>query len=323
MTTEKINTKQLFESLDETTSAFSTIIDSLNEEQLNTIPYENSWTAAQVTEHVTLSNYGMIQSLNQEGRPTTRSIDEGAPKLKEIFLDFTAKLQSPKFILPTKDSYDKENLVSNFKNSVERLNQARNTVDLTETLDHKIFGEITKLEILHFVLYHTQRHIHQVKKIQQSVQQNKNQQKQNTMTQINPYVGFNGKCTEAMSFYKECLGGELMMQKIGDSPIASQFPQAMGDQILHSSLTRNRTLLLMATDCVAPDGFKEGNNVALSLNCSSEEEINTFYSKLSEGGKIIDSLKMQFWGALFAVLDDKFGIRWMLNYNKNPQNNNE
>jgi PhnB protein len=138
-------------------------------------------------------------------------------------------------------------------------------------------------------------------------------------TQINPYVGFNGRCTEAMNFYKECLGGELMLQKIGDSPIASQFPPAMKDQILHSSLMRNGSLLLMGTDCIAPDGYRAGNNVALSLNCSSEEEINTFYSKLSVDGNIIDSLKQQFWGALFGVFDDRFGIRWMLNYHENQQ----
>jgi len=75
----------------------------------------------------------------------------------------------------------------------------------------------------------------------------------------------------------------------------------------------------MGTDCVAPGGFNQGNNIALSLNCSSEEEINTFFSKLSEGGKIIDPLKQQFWGAMFGVFDDKFGIRWMLNYDKNQQ----
>jgi len=138
-------------------------------------------------------------------------------------------------------------------------------------------------------------------------------------TQINAYVGFNGNCTEAMNFYKECLGGELMLQKIADSPIADQFPETMRNQILHSSLMKNGTLLLMATDCVAPGGFQHGNNVALSLNCSSEEEINTFYSKLSEGGKIIDSLKQQFWAAISGVFDDKFGIRWMLNYDKNQQ----
>ena len=139
------------------------------------------------------------------------------------------------------------------------------------------------------------------------------------MTQINAYVGFNGKCREAMNFYKECLDAELTLQTIGGSPIEDQFPPAMKEQILHSALTRKGTLLLMGTDCVAPGGFNQGNNIALSLNCSSEEEINTFFSKLSEGGKIIDPLKQQFWGAMFGVFDDKFGIRWMLNYDKSQQ----
>ena len=138
-------------------------------------------------------------------------------------------------------------------------------------------------------------------------------------TQINAYVGFNGKCREAMNFYKDCLGGELTVQTVGGSPIEKEFPEGMMDQILHSSLMRHGTLMLMATDCSAPGGFVEGNNIALSLNCSSEEEINTFYSRLSEGGKIIDSLKQQFWGALFGVFDDKYGIRWMLNYEKKSQ----
>lgn len=136
------------------------------------------------------------------------------------------------------------------------------------------------------------------------------------MTQINAYIGFNGACREAMNFYKECLGGELMFQIIGESPMASQFPEKMKDQILHSSLTKD-ALLLMGTDCVGPDGYNKGNNVALSLNCSSEDEINSFFSKLSEGGKIVDTLKTQFWGAIFGVLTDKFGISWMLNYDKN------
>lgn len=136
------------------------------------------------------------------------------------------------------------------------------------------------------------------------------------MTQINAYVGFNGKCAEAMNFYKDCLGGELMLQTIGDSPMASQFPENMKDKILHSSLTKG-ALLLMATDCTTPEGYISGNNVALSLSCSSEEEINSFFAKLCRDGKVMDSLKEAFWGATFGVLKDKFGITWMLNYDKN------
>ncbi|HEY8781502.1 MAG TPA: VOC family protein [Mucilaginibacter sp.] len=136
------------------------------------------------------------------------------------------------------------------------------------------------------------------------------------MTQINAYVGFNGKCREAMRFYQECLGGELALQTIEESPIAAQCPSAMQHQILHSSLSKG-SLLLLGSDMVGPDGYTKGNNVALSLNCCSEDEINSFYTKLSAGGKIMDPLKEQFWGALFAAFTDKFGINWILNYNKN------
>jgi PhnB protein len=136
------------------------------------------------------------------------------------------------------------------------------------------------------------------------------------MTQINAYVGFNGKCQEAMNFYKETLGGELTLQTVESSPIAAQCPTAIQHQILHSTLMKDGVLLLMGTDMVSPAGYKPGNNVALSLNCSSEEEINTVFSRLSQEGQIVDPLKEQFWGAIFGVLTDKFGINWMLNYDK-------
>ncbi|WP_262708665.1 VOC family protein [Natronoflexus pectinivorans] len=57
-----------------------------------------------------------------------------------------------------------------------------------------------------------------------------------------------------------------------------------------------------------------GNSVQLSLNCSSEDEIKTLYNHLSEGGEIVSELKKEFWGSLFAMVIDKFGVRWMLSY---------
>lgn len=137
------------------------------------------------------------------------------------------------------------------------------------------------------------------------------------MTQINAYITFSGNCREAMTFYKECIGGKLTLQTVG-SPIEAQCPSSMKDSILHASLTKG-SLLLMASDMIGPGGYEKGNNIALSLNCSSEEEINNFYSKLSKGGQIIDPLKVQFWGALFGVFTDKYGIRWMLNFDKNAK----
>ncbi len=138
------------------------------------------------------------------------------------------------------------------------------------------------------------------------------------MTQINAYLNFNGNCRDAMNFYKECLGGELALQAVEGSPIEAQCPPAIKNQVLHASLMKD-AILLMGSDMVGPDGFIKGNTMSLSLNCSSEEEINSFFSTLSAGGKIIHPLRVEFWGAIFGVFTDKFGVRWMLNYDKNAK----
>jgi PhnB protein len=118
-----------------------------------------------------------------------------------------------------------------------------------------------------------------------------------------------------MGFYKDCLGGELTLQTIAGTPFEARCPEGMEHQIMHSSLVKN-SLILMGSDMIGPGGLIPGNNISLSLNCSSEEEINSFFSRLSSGGKILDPLKAQFWGALFGCVEDKFGIRWMFNYDK-------
>lgn len=136
------------------------------------------------------------------------------------------------------------------------------------------------------------------------------------MTQINAYLTFNGNCREVMTFYQFCLGGELVFHTIEGSPMEARCPSAIKHQILHSSLTKG-PLLLMATDMIGPEGYKEGNTIAMSLNCSSEEEIKTFYNNLSAGGKVLMSVEKTFWATLFAEFTDKYGIRWMLNYDEN------
>lgn len=134
------------------------------------------------------------------------------------------------------------------------------------------------------------------------------------MTQINVYLSFGGNCLEAMTFYKECLGGELMLQKVEGSPVEENCTGMEKDGILHAALT-NGDLVLMGTDMTDPGGLIKGNNFSASLNCSSEEEINRFFTKLSAGGKVMLPLGKQFWGALFGVFTDRFGIKWMLNFN--------
>ena len=136
------------------------------------------------------------------------------------------------------------------------------------------------------------------------------------MTQINSYLTFNGNCREAMSFYKECLGGELVMQTIGDSPLSDKMPPKMKESILHSTLTRDN-LLLLGSDMVDENGLIRGNSVSLMLNCSSEEEMKDLYTKLSAGGSADSPIEGTFWGTMFGELTDKFGNQWLLSFNKN------
>ena len=138
------------------------------------------------------------------------------------------------------------------------------------------------------------------------------------MTQINSYLTFGGNCREAMTFYKNCLGGELTLQTIGESPLADKMPPQMQEGILHATLTKG-TLVLMASDMVGENGLTKGNAVSLMLNCSSENEIKTFYNSLSAGGQATHPLENSFWGALFGDLTDKFGNHWLLHFDKNQQ----
>jgi PhnB protein len=119
-----------------------------------------------------------------------------------------------------------------------------------------------------------------------------------------------------MTFYKECLGGELTFQTIGESPLSDKMPKKMKDRILHSTL-RKDALVFMGSDMVSEKGLVKGNAVSISLGCSSEEEIKNFYAKLSMGGSADNPIEDSFWGALFGDLTDKFGNHWLLHYNKN------
>jgi PhnB protein len=72
----------------------------------------------------------------------------------------------------------------------------------------------------------------------------------------------------------------------------------------------------MASDMMGKDKLVRGNAVSLLLNCSSKEEIETWFSKLSAGGKVGHPLKEEFWGSVFGDFTDEFGMRWMLNWDK-------
>lgn len=165
MTTQPLNTKELFASLDAATSELLALISSADTSIINRVPFNDSWTAAQLVVHVIKSNLHIARSLSLKGKIIERDPAERASELEEIFLDFSTKLQSPEFIVPPNDTYNKEIIIADLKKSIEQVNEASSIANLSEAISHHEFGEITKLELLYFVLYHTQRHIHQLKNI--------------------------------------------------------------------------------------------------------------------------------------------------------------
>jgi PhnB protein len=98
--------------------------------------------------------------------------------------------------------------------------------------------------------------------------------------------------------------------------MAAKMPSEKGPLILHGALSKNGSTLLMGSDMIG-NALQPGNSINLCLNCTSDQEINTLFNRLSAGGHVITPLHQSFWGATFAELRDKFGMTWMLNYTRN------
>ena len=130
------------------------------------------------------------------------------------------------------------------------------------------------------------------------------------MNRIITYLTFNGNCREAMSFYRDCLGGELNFKTVGDSPKPNKLPKQMKKSILHATL-QTENFILMATDLVDEE-LKIGNTISILFKCGSKKEMKRIYKKLSTGGAATHPIKATFGGALFGGLTDKYNNNWLL-----------
>jgi len=117
------------------------------------------------------------------------------------------------------------------------------------------------------------------------------------MEQLTPYLHFNGNCRAAMTFYNDCIGGDLTIK-----------PEDPQHKVAYASLEKGR-FLLMADDVA--DSTTRG--VTLYVVCSSKEELETSFSKLSVGGNVRKPLQEEYYG-IVGILTDKFGIDWMLKF---------
>jgi PhnB protein len=130
------------------------------------------------------------------------------------------------------------------------------------------------------------------------------------MSTINAYLIFNGNCREAMNFYKDCFHGEMTLETVAGSPMESHWPKDVHNHILHASLV-NESMTILASDLVEQNGWTVGNNVTLAIICTSDEEIEKYFERLSHGGTIKYPLH-NFYNGKIGGLVDKFGINWFL-----------
>jgi DinB superfamily len=137
----------------------------LDEQELNRVPFTRSWTAAQVITHITKSVKAMAQAMEMRGKPAAGDITARVQELKDMFLDFSVKYVSPEFIVPPDKRYTTTEIAAGLETSGRQLLKNAATANAGEMISLPGFGEITKMELLHFVLYHTQRHVHQLKNI--------------------------------------------------------------------------------------------------------------------------------------------------------------
>ncbi|HWK21735.1 MAG TPA: VOC family protein [Ureibacillus sp.] len=121
------------------------------------------------------------------------------------------------------------------------------------------------------------------------------------MINASPYI-FVENCLEIMEYYRNILNGEIR-----------NIQQTEDGKCLHAELVVGNSVLHFSDDF---GKTKKGDNVRVSLECESEEEITRVYNDLSVSGDVSVELQETHWGALHANLVDQFGVGWLLNFQK-------
>jgi len=136
---------------------------------------------------------------------------------------------------------------------------------------------------------------------------------------LQPYLFFGGRCEEAIEFYRKALGAELVMEsRFKDAPEPQPgMPECFQDKIMHATLRIGDTLLM------ASDGRCEGQatfeGFSLSIAVSDETEAERVFTALGEGGLVTMPLEKTFWAPKFGMLQDRFGVGWMVSVMHKPQ----
>jgi len=129
--------------------------------------------------------------------------------------------------------------------------------------------------------------------------------------EVAPYLLFLGNCKEAFEFYEKALGGKLEMMTFGQAPDTSQIPAAMLNQVIHARLASG-ACVIMGSDC-PPERYAKPQGFSVSVSSEDPAEVERIFNALVPGGQVQMPLGQTFWSAKFGMLQDKFGIAWMVN----------
>lgn len=131
---------------------------------------------------------------------------------------------------------------------------------------------------------------------------------------IEPYLFFNGRCEEAVEFYKKALGAEVVMlmrfKESPEPPQAGMLPPGSENKIMHASFRVGDTMV-MASDghCTGKTDFQ---GFCLSITVPTEAEADRKFAALAEGGQVQMPLAKTFWSPRFGMVADRFGVGWMV-----------
>ena len=130
---------------------------------------------------------------------------------------------------------------------------------------------------------------------------------------VEPYLFFDGRCEEAIEFYRKALDAKVeMLMRFKDSPEPDHgmVPPGAGDKVMHSSLRIGDTIV-MASDgeCMGRPNFQ---GCSLSLTARDDDEAERLFVSLANGGKVQMPLTKTFFSSRFGMVADRFGVPWMI-----------
>ena len=130
---------------------------------------------------------------------------------------------------------------------------------------------------------------------------------------VQPYVFFDGKCEEALEFYKSAVGAKVdALMRFKDAPADQQAQMAPGskDKVMHAAFKIGDTQILASDgQCGGKPNFQ---GFSLTINAADDKEAEKLFGALGKGGQITMPMSETFFASRFGMVADKFGVNWMV-----------